>query len=110
MRMRRRLCAVFAAILCGFCAAPAAHAKAHPTVTSELKRLYASGAVAQADYAADRATYSDARKQLKRLSGARKLELGGVLRDLDDMAARGQFSPSRLPALFLTLQHNVEYW
>jgi hypothetical protein len=110
MRMRRSLCAVFAAILCGFCAAPAADAKARRTVTGEVKRLYASGAVAQADYAADRATYSDARARLKRLSGTRKLELGGVLRDLDDMAARGQFSASRLPALFLTLQHNVEYW
>ncbi len=110
MRMRRSLCAVLAAILCGFCAAPAAHAKARRTVTSELQRLYASGAVAQADYAADRATYSDARARVKKLSGARRLELAGVLRDLDDMAARGQFSPTRLPALFLTLQRNDEYW
>src|SRR5262249_30632292 len=110
MRMRRSLCAVFAAILCGFCAVPAAQAKAHRTVTSELKRLYATGAGAPADYAADRATYSDARARVKKLSGARKLELAGVLRDLDDMAARGQLTPSRLPALFLTLEHNVEYW
>jgi hypothetical protein len=79
-------------------------------VASELQRLYASGAMAQADYAADRATYSDARARVKKLSGTRKLELGGVLRDLDDMAARRQFSASRLPALFLTLRHNVEYW
>ena len=26
------------------------------------------------------------------------------------MAAREQFTPSRLPALFLTLQRNVEWW
>jgi hypothetical protein len=110
MRMRRTLCAVFATILCGFCAAPAAHAATHRTVTGELRRLYASGAVAQADYAADRATYSDARARVKKLSGARRLELAGVLRDLDDMAARGQFTASRLPALFLTLRHNVDYW
>jgi D-glucuronyl C5-epimerase C-terminus len=110
MRMRRTLCVVFATTLCCFCAAPAAHAAKRKTVTGELQRLYASGAVAQADYAADRATYSNARARVKRLSGARRLELGGVLRDLDDMAARGQFSASRLPALFLTLQRNVDYW
>src|SRR3954454_5080441 len=110
MRMRRTLCVVFATILCGFCAAPAAHAAKRKTVTGELQRLYASGAVAQADYAADRAAYSNARARVKRLSGARRLELGGVLRALDDMAARGQFSASRLPALFLTPQRNVDYW
>src|SRR5438128_12328435 len=109
MRMRRTLCAVFAAVLCCFCAVAPAHAKARRTVTGELQRLYASGAVAQADYAADRAMYSDARAKLKKLRGARKLELAGVLRDLDDMAARGQLSASRLPALFPTLPHNVEY-
>src|ERR1700749_3173362 len=110
MRMRRTLCAVFATVLCGFCAVPDAHAAKRKTVTGELQRLYATGTVAQADYAADRATYSDARARVKQLSGARRLELDGVLRDLDDMAARGQFSASRLPALFLTLQRNVEYW
>jgi hypothetical protein len=110
MRMRRSLCCVFVAVLCSLCAVPPAQAKARRTVTGELKRLYASGAIPQADYAADRATYSDARARVKKLSGTRRLELAGVLRDLDDMAARRQFSASRLPALFLTLRHNVEYW
>jgi D-glucuronyl C5-epimerase C-terminus len=110
MRMRRSLCCVFVTVLCSLCAVPAAQAKARRTVTSELQRLYASGAVAQADYAVDRAIYSDARARVKKLSGARRLELDGVLRDLDDMAARGQLSASRAPALFLTLQRNVEYW
>jgi hypothetical protein len=98
------------AVVCSLCAAGAAPAKGRRTVTSELQRLYAAGAVAQADYAADRGIYSDARAKARRLSGARKLELAGVLRDLDDMAARGQLTASRLPALFLTLQRNVEYW
>src|SRR3954468_12633900 len=108
MRMRRSLCCVFAAILCSLCAAPqagAAHAKAaraKRTVTSELSRLLAGGQIDQAAYAADRATYSDARARVRRLGGARRLELSGVLRDLDDMAARGQVSASRAPALFLT--------
>lgn len=108
--MRRSLRCVFVAVVCSLCAAGAAPAKGRRTVTSELQRLYAAGAVAQADYAADRGIYSDARAKARRLSGARKLELAGVLRDLDDMAARGQLTASRLPALFLTLQRNVEYW
>jgi hypothetical protein len=117
---------VFAAILCSLCAAPAAQAgqAAHGraakatasraagkrTPNGELARLLAAGQIAPADYTADVMTYADARAKVRKLSGARRLELSGVLRDLDDMAARGQLSASRAPALFLTLQRNVEYW
>src|SRR5690242_1021147 len=117
MRMRRSLCCVFAAILCSLCAVPlaaAAHhgraAKAKRSVTSELKGLLAQAQIDPAAYSADRATYSDARAKVRKLGGARRLELSGVLRDLDDMAARGRLTASRAPALFLTLQRNVEYW
>jgi D-glucuronyl C5-epimerase C-terminus len=117
MRMRRSLYCVFAAILCSLCAVPeagAAHhgraAKAKRTVTTELKRLLAEAQIDEGAYAADRATYSDARAKVRKLTGARRLELSGVLRDLDDMAARGQLTASRAPALFLTLQRNLEYW
>src|SRR3954471_210077 len=110
MRMRRGLRYIFAAILCSLCAVPAAQAAKRRTVTGELQRMYAGGSLAQADYAADRATYVDARAKVKKLSGARRLELSGVIRDLEDMAARGQFEPTRLPPLFLTLQRNLEYW
>src|SRR3954452_2661732 len=110
MRVRRGLRYAFVAILCSLCAAPAAHAAKRKTVTGELRRMLADGTLAQADYDADRFTYADARAKARKLSGARRLELSGVLRDLDDMAARGQFEPSRMPALFLTLRRNVEYW
>ena len=87
------------------------HAAKGPTVAGELKRLAAEGAITPEDAAAHRALYDDARAKVKRLTGARKAELGGVVKDLEDMAARGSFDqPSRLPALFLTLQRNVEYW
>src|SRR3954468_8733126 len=110
MRVRRGLRYAFAAILCSLCAIPAAQAAKRKTVTSELKRMYANGSLPQADYATDRATYADARAKARKLSGGRRLELSGVIRDLEDMAARGQFEPSRMPPLFLTLQRNVEYW
>src|SRR6185295_12581241 len=40
----------------------------------------------------------------------RKLELGAVVKSLQDVAARGQLTASRLAPLWLTLQRNVEWW
>jgi hypothetical protein len=97
-------------ILCILCAAPAADAARRTTVNGELKRLAAGGTVAPVFAASYRATYKDARRYVRKLRGARRVELGGVVRDLEDMAARHEFTPSRLPALFLTLQRNIEWW
>ena len=57
---------------------------------------------------APRTTTPSAR--VKRLTGARKVQLGGVVTDLDGHGRARQFTPSRLPSLFLTLQRNVECW
>ena len=110
MPFRRTFGCAFLAILCSLFAAPAAQAAKGPTVAGELKRLTAEGAIAPEIAAAYRATYDDARAKTKRFTGARKVELGGVVSDLEDMARRDQFRTSRLPALFLTLQRNVEWW
>ena len=111
MRLRRSLCCGLATILCSVSTAPAAQAAKRLTVAGELKRLAAEGKLAPEDAAAKRAVYDDAKAIAKKLTGTRKVELGGVIRDLDGMAARGSFSqPSRLSALFLTLQRNREYW
>jgi hypothetical protein len=97
--------------LCSISAVGAAHAAKGPTVAGELKRLAAEGKLTPEDAAAKRAIYDDAKATAAKLSGTRKTELGGVITDLDGMAARGSFDqPSRLPALFLTLQRNREYW
>ena len=87
----------FVPILCSLFAAPAAEAAKSPTVAGELKRLAAEGAIAPEIAAAHRATYDDARAKVKRFTGARKVELGGVVKDLEGMAARDQFPPSRSP-------------
>ena len=80
------------------------------TVPGELKKLLAAGAVDDATYAERRAAYDDAKRTIKKLSGRRKLELGAVVKTLEGVAARGQLTASRLPALFLTLQRNREWW
>ena len=80
------------------------------TVPGELKKLLAAGAIDDAVYAERRAAYDDAKRTVKRLSGRRKLELGAVVKTLEDVAARGQLTASRLAPLFLTLQRNREWW
>jgi hypothetical protein len=110
MRLRRSSCCGFVIILCSLSHVAGASAAARPTVAGELKRLVAEGTLAAADSDAHRATYDDAQATVKRLVGTRRAELNGVVADLDDMAARDQLTPSRVPALFLTLARNVEYW
>src|SRR4051794_18030782 len=110
MRIRRTVCSFFVAILCSLCAATAAHGAQTPTVPSELDRLAAAGAIAPEVAAAHRLQWLDARKQLKKLTGTRKLQLGGVLDDAQGMAARGELTPSRLPSVFLTITRNTAYW
>jgi hypothetical protein len=109
--VRRSFCSAFVPILCSLLvlAAAPAHAQKKVTVAAELKRLQGAG-VDPAAIAQYRATYDDARARAKKLTGARKVALGGVLTDLEGMAARKQLTASRLPSLFLTLQRNVEWW
>ena len=99
------------ALACGVLAsAPAAEAAKKRTIASELRKLYASGAIDQATYDADRAVLADVKQRVKRLTGTRKLQLAGVLASVEGMAARGQLRAARLPPLFLTLQRNAEWW
>src|SRR3954469_9925019 len=107
MRLLRILCAVLVLFVCSV--GPADAAPKAPTVASELDRLVVAGTVTPEAGGAYRAVYDDAKQRNRKLSGARSLNLAGVLKDLDDMAARNQFTPSRLPALFLTLQRNVQF-
>jgi hypothetical protein len=80
------------------------------TVVGELKRLRREGAIPAEDYASRRTIYDDAKRRARRLSGTRAAEMGAVLRTLEDMAARRQLTPSRLPAVWLTLERNLEWW
>ncbi len=108
--MRRIVCCAFVPILCSLCVVAPAHAAKRATVAGELKRMAAAGTITPDVAAADRATYDDAKARTKKLTGTRRQELGGVVADLEDMAARHQFTPSRLTPLFVTLQRNVAYW
>jgi len=84
--------------------------KPSPTVTSELARLYRTQQIDLADYRSYSASLSAALSTEKRLRGTRAVELEAVIENLHDIAAAGELTPSRLPALFLTLDDNRQWW
>jgi hypothetical protein len=90
----------------------AAHTARAPglTVTAALARLQRSGAITSALYREYSSTYSAALSSLKRVRGTRYTELGAVLANVQQIAAQGGFTPSRLPALFMTLARNRQWW
>jgi D-glucuronyl C5-epimerase C-terminus len=89
-------------------AAPAAAARM--SVTSALSRLERGGTITPAEYAQYRASYASVKRSLGKLSGTRHSELGAVVANVQAIAASGGFIPSRLPALFLTLERNRQWW
>lgn len=91
-------------------ASPAARASGGPSVRRVLRDLLRGGAITEEQHDAYRATYDEARQVRGRLSGARRNELARVLSNLERIAARRQLSVGRLPALFLILERNTEWW
>jgi hypothetical protein len=81
-----------------------------PSVSAALASLQRSGAITPAIYQQDYSAYVAAVNSLKKLSGTRRSELGAVVANVRAIAAAGGFIPSRLPALFLTLERNRTWW
>jgi hypothetical protein len=98
-------------------AAPAVATAAKPkpkakerTVRSELVRLRNAGAITQTQYRLYNGSFSAALASEKRLHGTRKTELQAVVENLHNIAATGGLWPTRLPALFETLDRNRQWW
>ncbi|HWF55012.1 MAG TPA: D-glucuronyl C5-epimerase family protein [Solirubrobacteraceae bacterium] len=92
----------------------AARAYAQPrgkrTPASVLLALRRDGAITPAVYAHDRGDLRQAAGTLSHLSGTRRLELGAVVANLNAIAGAGAMTAGRLPALFLTLERNRQWW
>jgi D-glucuronyl C5-epimerase C-terminus len=85
--------------------------KAHrPSVSAALESLLHGAAITAATYHQDYTAYVAAKDSLRKLSGTRRAELGAVLANVQAIAAAGELIPSRLPALFLTLERNRQWW
>jgi hypothetical protein len=81
-----------------------------PSVPAAVLGLQSSGAISPSDAQRYLADYSAARASLRRLRGTRRLELGAVLANVRAIAAARGFTATRLPALFLTLERNRQWW
>jgi hypothetical protein len=81
-----------------------------PNVPGALQSLRRSGAISEALYNQYSSVYRAATSSLQRLRGTRREELGAVLANVQAMTGAGLLSPSRLGAVFLTLQRNRQWW
>jgi hypothetical protein len=76
----------------------------------ELRRIRNAGRITPAEYREYRYEYKRCRAFARNLSGARELDMKGVLASVDRMAARGVLKASRLAPLWLQLRRNREWW
>jgi D-glucuronyl C5-epimerase-like protein len=79
-------------------------------VRTELARLRRIGAISTAAYRHYLGSFNSALGTVRRLGGTRAAELESVIENLHGIAAAGLLTPSRLPALFLTLDRNRRWW
>ena len=79
-------------------------------VSAALRRARRTGGISKGRRAAYARVYSLARSRHRRLGGTRRRELGSVIDTIDAIALRGELSASRMPALFLILRRNAEFW
>jgi hypothetical protein len=80
------------------------------TVRSELLRLYRRRLITQRSYRSYAASFNSALATVKQLRGTRAAELEAVIENVHDIAAARMLTPTRLPALFLTLDRNCQWW
>src|SRR4051794_497332 len=80
------------------------------SVPGELAKLQRVGKITPAERAARRAAWARALRTLRRLRGWRRRELAAVVTNVRLLAARRQLTASRLPAVFLQLERNREWW
>ena len=80
------------------------------TVKGAIAAAQRHHTISAADAGRYRASYSRARKARAHVYGRNRRELGSVITVLEGIARRGQLTGSRMPALFLQLDRNREFW
>ena len=94
----------------GPCAdAPSLRASA-TSVNLAIDRARSRKQITAADASKYKKAYSSARSTRGRLSGSYRNELSSVITQLERIAAADRLTGSRMPALFLQLQRNSEFW
>lgn len=80
------------------------------TIPSAVKQAASDGSISGEDRSNYLTIYRATRRAYAQLSGSNKTELGDVLATAQGVARRNQLTPSRMPALFLTLERNRQWW
>jgi hypothetical protein len=102
------LTALLAGLLTGGLAAPAAAAP--DPVLAALQRAEAAGALPPPQGAQYRQVLAKARSVRDGLRGVRRREMASVVTIAAQIAKRGDLTVGRMPAVFLTLERNAEWW
>lgn len=104
--------ALAAALAVAAAAAPAATARAaeRDPVRAAIDRAASAAAIAPEAADAYRAAYEEALTARRPLRGLRRRELSAAIRIARGIAARGSLTVSRMPAVFLTLRRNAQWW
>lgn len=87
-----------------------ARAASAPAVLAAITHLRRAGAIASATAARYRGAYLQSLRTLSHLSGDAHAELADVLGNVLQIARAGGLTASRMPAIFLTLERNREWW
>jgi hypothetical protein len=90
--------------------AAAARRPAGLTVISGLSQLQRRHQITAAAHRRYLSQFRSALRVERRLRGTRAAELEAVIANLHEIAAGHALTASRLPALFLTLERNVQWW
>jgi hypothetical protein len=79
-------------------------------VYAALRRELRAKRIDASDYRRWRATYIRAIRTLRRLRGARAVQLRYVLASVESLALRRRLGATRMPVAFLQLERNRQYW
>jgi D-glucuronyl C5-epimerase C-terminus len=85
-------------------------ASAGPSVLAALQSLYGQGQISSATYSADRNAWNAALTAQTSLTGTPAVELAAVIANVNQIAASGLLTSSRLAEVFLTVNRNVQWW
>jgi len=111
MTSRRMTCCVFVALLL-VVPATAQGAARKRTVSGELTRLAAAGAITTSERDERVRAFNAVKRTVKLLpkGSTRRNELSGVVGNVEGIAARRSLTGPRLVPLWLTLERNRAYW
>jgi hypothetical protein len=90
--------------------ARASSARGRRAVAASLRKALAARKLSRSRYNAYRRLNAISRSTLRRLRGARRIQLAYVVASVERLALRRRLLSTRMPAVFLQLARNTQYW